>query len=340
MHDRNANARRLFVGVDESHDFVGAAVGAEDVFDLVLDELLDVRAAICDVLARIEVLRMRHEVLADASRHCKTEVGVDVDLADRGLRCLAELILRNADSVIELAAVVVDDLDIFRDDGGSAVEDNRELRNLLLDLSEDVEAELRRYENAVSIARALLRFELECAMARADCDSEGVNARLTNEFLNLFRLRVSCLVSSNLYIILDTSKFAELSLNANAMLMSVSNNFLRTFDVLFEVIVRTIEHDRRETVIDASFASLEVCAVVEVQSNRDIVDLQSSLNEVTEIRALCIFTSASGSLKDNRGIQLSSCFRDTLNDFHVVDVESTDSVTALISFLEHFFSTD
>ena len=192
------------------------------------------------------------------------------------------------------------------------MQDNRELRDLLLDLSEDVEAELRRYENAVSIARALLRFELECAMARADCDSEGVNARLTNEFLNLFRLRVSCLVSSDLYIIFDAGEFAELSFDNDAMLMCISNDFLRALDVLFELVLGAIEHYGREAIIDAGLAGLEIRTMIEVQSDRNIVDLEGCLDEVTEIRALSVLACASGSLEDNRGIQLCSCFRDTL----------------------------
>ena len=129
-----------------------------------LNELFDVRTAISAILTRIKVLRMSEEVLADTSRHSETQIGVDVDLADCGLSGLAELVLRNADSIVELAAVLVDDLDVLRDNRGCAMENDRELRDLLLDLCEDVETELRRYENAVSIARALLRFELECAM--------------------------------------------------------------------------------------------------------------------------------------------------------------------------------
>ena len=220
------------------------------------------------------------------------------------------------------------------------MENDRELRDLLLDFCEDVETELRRYENAVSIARALLRFKLECAMARADCDSEGVNARLTNEFLNLFRLRVSCLVSSNLYIVLDASELTELSLDDNAMLMCISDDFLRAFDILFELVLRAIEHNGRETIIDAGFAGLEIRTMVEVQSDRNIVDLEGCLDEVTEIRALSVLACASGSLEDNRGIQLCSCFRDTLYDLHVVDVESTDSEAAFVCFLEHFFRSN
>ena len=305
-----------------------------------LNEFLDVGAAVSAVLTRVEVLRMSEEVLADTSRHSEAQVGVDVDLADSGFSSLAELIFRDAYSVIELAAVLVDDLDVLRDDGGSTVQDDRELRDLLLDLSEDVEAELRRYENAVSIARALLRFELECAMARADCDSEGVNARLTNEFLNLFRLRVSCLVSSNLYIIFDAGEFAELSFDNDAMLMCISNDFLRALDVLFELVLGAIEHYGREAIIDAGLAGLEIRTMIEVQSDRNIVDLEGCLDEVTEIRALSVLACASGSLEDNRGIQLCSCFRDTLYDLHVVDVESTDSEAAFVSFLEHFFRSN
>lgn len=156
--------RRLLVGVDELHDGSCTVLGTENVLDLVLNELFDVGAAVCAVLARIEMLRMSHEVLADTSRHSETQIGVDVDLADCGFCSLAELIFRDADSIVELATVVVDDLDVLRDNGGSTVQDDRELRNLLLDLSEDIETQFRRYEDAVSVARALFRFELERTM--------------------------------------------------------------------------------------------------------------------------------------------------------------------------------
>ena len=330
----------LLVGVDEFHNASSAVLGTENFLDLVLNELFDVRTAISAILTRIKVLRMSEEVLADTSRHSEAQIGVDVDLADCGLSGLAELVLRNADSIVELAAVLVDDLDVLRDNRGSAMENDRELRDLLLDLCEDVETELRRYENAVSIARALLRFELECAMGRADSDSQGINASLLDEFLNFFRLRVSCIMSSNLDVILDTSQFTQLSLDDYATCMSVLNDFLSDFDVLFEVIVGTVDHDGGETTINAGFASLEICAVVEMQSDRNIVDLQSSFYEMHEVLMLSVFTCASGALQDDRGLQLSSCFRDTLYDFHVVDVESTDSVAAFVSFLEHFFRSN
>ena len=177
-------------------------------------------------------------------------------------------------------------------------------------------------------------------MARADGDGEGVDARLFDELFDFFRLRVSCIMRSDLHIVLDAGELAELCLDDDAVLVCVSNDFLRALDVLFELILGAIIHDGRETVIDAGFARLEVRAVIEVQGDRDVVDLEGSEDEMTEIRALCIFAGAGGCLEDDRGLQFSSCFRDTLDDLHVVDVESADGVAALVSFLEHFFRSN
>ena len=147
-------------------------------------------------------------------------------------------------------------------------------------------------------------------------------------------------MSSDFYIILDAGELTELSFDNDAMLMGISNDFLRAFDVLFELILGAIEHNGREAIIDAGFAGLEIRTMIEVQSDRNIVDLKRCFDEVTEIRALGILACAGGSLEDNRGIQLCSCFRDTLYNLHVVDVESTDGEAAFISFLEHFFRSN
>ena len=177
-----------------------------------LNQFLDVGTAISNVLTRVKVFRMSHEVLTDTSRKSQTQVRVDVDLANCGFSSLAELIFRNTNSIVQFAAVSVDDLNVLRNNGRSTMENDRELRNLLLDFSENVETQFRRYENAVSVARALFRLELECAMGSTDSDSQRIYASFFDEFFNFFRLRVSCFMSSNLNIIFDTSQFAELSL--------------------------------------------------------------------------------------------------------------------------------
>ena len=136
------------------------------------DELFDVRATVCNILARVKVFRMCNKVLADTCCHSKAKVRVDVDLADSGLRCAAELIFWDTDRIVKLAVVVIDDLDIFRNDRGCTMKDNGEFRNLLFNLSENIEAKFRWNENAVCIARALLWLELERTVTRADGDGE------------------------------------------------------------------------------------------------------------------------------------------------------------------------
>ena len=149
-------------------------VGTEHLADLVHVERLHRIARRRQVLARIEVARVLREVLADRRGHRETRVAVDVDLAHRALRGLAELLLRNADRVGKLAAELVDRVDVILRNAGRAVEDDREARELLLDGLEDVERQRRRNELAgLLVARALRRRELVGAVARADRDREG-----------------------------------------------------------------------------------------------------------------------------------------------------------------------
>ena len=144
-------------------------VRAEDLDDLVDVELLHRLARRSEVLARVEVLWMLGEVLADRRRHREARVGVDVDLAHRALRRLAQLLLGNADRVGELAAELVDRVDVLLRDAGRAVEDDREAGELLLDGLEDVERERGRDELArLLVARALLGLELVGAVRGAD----------------------------------------------------------------------------------------------------------------------------------------------------------------------------
>ena len=97
------------------------AGAAEDVDELVADELLDVGACGLEILARVELVGMLVEELTDGAGHGQTQVGVDVDLADGELCSLTQLVLGNADSGGHLAAVFVDDLYEALGNGRSAV---------------------------------------------------------------------------------------------------------------------------------------------------------------------------------------------------------------------------
>ena len=89
------------------------AVAAENINNLVLDKLSDIVSARSKILTRIEMLGMFVEVLADSRGHSKTEVGVDVDLADSHGSSLTEHIFGDTDSIGHSAAVGVDDVNIF-----------------------------------------------------------------------------------------------------------------------------------------------------------------------------------------------------------------------------------
>ena len=106
----------LLVLTDERLNFCCLAVRAEHLFDLVGDELLDVAAPIRQILARVEVRRFFFEMLADARRHGKTQVGVDVNLADRGLCRATQLILGDADGIWHVPAILINDLYILWND--------------------------------------------------------------------------------------------------------------------------------------------------------------------------------------------------------------------------------
>ena len=70
------------MGGQKSYGKLGLASAAQDIDQLVADQLLDVGASGLQVLTGIELVGMLGIELTDGSGHCQTQVGVDVDLAD------------------------------------------------------------------------------------------------------------------------------------------------------------------------------------------------------------------------------------------------------------------
>ena len=198
------------------------------------DHVLDSLTSRLQVLTRIEVIRMLVEVLADRSGDSQTNIGVDIDLADGQLCSMTELFLRNADCIRHLAAVSVDLVNELARYGRGTVQNDREARQTLGNFLEYVETQRRRNEDALLVAGALLRGELVSAVGGADCDSQGVTAGAGYELLNLFRMGVGGILRGNLYVILNAGQSAELSLNNNAVSVSVLYDLLGLLDVLVE----------------------------------------------------------------------------------------------------------
>ena len=146
--------------------------------------------------------------------------------------------------------------------------------------------------------------------------------------------------SGNFHVVLDARELAKLALDDDIVRVGVLDDALRKLDVFLEVQVRAVDHDGGEAVVNTGFARLEIRAVIEVQGDGQILAFERSLHEVLEVGGLRVLSCTGGSLQDDGGLQRSCRFGDTLDDLHVVDVESADGVAALVGFLEHFFCSD
>ena len=65
--------------VDPLSDLV---IGTENVNDLMSNHILNSLTSGLEILSGIEVIGMLYEVLTDVSSHCKTDIGVDIDLTN------------------------------------------------------------------------------------------------------------------------------------------------------------------------------------------------------------------------------------------------------------------
>ena len=119
--------------------------------------------------------------------------------------------------------------------------------------------------------------------------------------------------------------------------MSVFNDLLGDLDVFFKRLGGSIDHNGCETVIDTGLAGLKCITVVKMQADRQTGLDNCSFNQLYKISTVGISTCAFGNLKDDRSVAFLCSFCDTLDDLHVVDVESTNGVTTVVSFLKHFF---
>ena len=154
------------------------------------DHLLDLSSCDLEIFSGVESLGLLGENAANACGHGKSDVGVDIDLANSHLRRFAELLLGNTDSIGKFAAESVDFGNALMSDAGSTVQNDGEAGKSLADFFEDIKTERRGNEYAMLVSRALLCGELVCAVGGTDRDGEGVNTGSGDEFLNLFGLGV------------------------------------------------------------------------------------------------------------------------------------------------------
>ena len=313
------------------------AVAAENVNELMTNELFDVGSCGFEIFSRVELFGMFGEEFTNGAGKSETEVGVDIYLADCAACRFAELFFGNADCVGHLAAVFVYHLYIVLRNGGRAVENDREAGEAFFTFVENVETERRRNEDSLFVSGALSGGEFVCAVGSADSDGEGVASGLGNEFFDFFGtgVRTDCVA----YFVFDSGKCAELCFDDYAVSMSIFNDFFGDLDVFFKGLGGSVDHNGGEPAVDAGFAGLEIGTVVEMENDGNFGAFDNSgFNELYKICVVRISACAFGNLEYNGSLFFLAGFGDTLDDLHIVYVESTYGVTAVVCFFEHFFT--
>ena len=199
----------------------------------------------------------------------------------------------------------------------------------------------RGHQNALLIAGALGGSELIGAVAGADGDGQRVAAGLGDELLDLLGTGVAGILGGDIDLVLHAGQGTQLGLDHNTVIVGILNDLLGDLNVLREGLGAGVDHNRGKTAIDAGLAGLEIGAVVQVQRNGNLGALNDGgLHQLHQIGVVGIGTGALGDLKDQRSLLLLGGLSDALDDLHVVDVESADSVSAAVSFLKHLSSGD
>ena len=265
-------------------------------------------------------------MLANCRSHGKTQIGVNIDLANGHGGSLAQLILRHTDGAGHIAAVLVNFLHKLLRNRGRTVQHNGETRQALGDLLQHVKAQLR-------LGAGL---ELVCTVAGTDGNGQGVAAGLGDEFLNLLGMRVGGILGTDLHFILNAGQSAKLRFHDNAVVMGILHHLAGDLNVFRERFGGGVDHHRGKAVLNAGLAGLKAVTVIQMQHDRQACLNNSSLYQLFQIGTVGIGTRTLGYLKDQGSFQIGRSLSDALNDLHVVDVESTYGITTVIGLFKHF----
>ena len=167
-----------------------------------------------------------------------------------------------------------------------------------------------------------------------DTSCKEVDSKICN---SLALLRISALAHTNNTIFLATDG-TNLCLKRHVVLSNDLNQLFSLSYVLIDRIMRSVEHNGRETSLNTFQASI-IAAVVKMKSNRnsDVQLFHHTVNHTYNSLITChVFTGTLGNTKDYRRVELLSCLKDSFCPLKVVDVELTNCIMACFCFFQHF----
>jgi len=167
-----------------------------------------------------------------------------------------------------------------------------------------------------------------------DTSCKEVNSEICN---SLALLRISALAHTNNTVFLAADG-TNLCLKRHVVLSNDLNQLFSLSYVLIDRIMRSVEHNGRETSLNTFQASI-IAAVVKMKSNRnsDVQLFHHTVNHTYNCLITChVFTGTLGNTKDYRRVELLSCLKDSFCPLKVVDVELTNCIMACFCFFQHF----
>ena len=206
------------------------------------------------------------------------------------------------------------------------------------DLLQNVEPQRRGNQNALLVPGALLGGELISAVGGADGDGQRVTAGLLHKLLYVLGTGVGMVFGRNL--VLDTGQHTQLALHRHIVLVGILHDLLRQRHVLIVRQVRTVDHHRRETHIDAILAKLEGIAVIQMQHDRNVLAqllgiLHGTLGHVAQNGRIGILAGTRRHLHNHGRRSFDARLHDGLHLLHVIEIESGNGIPTLDRLGKH-----
>ena len=110
--------------------------------------------------------------------------------------------------------------------------------------------------------RVCAGFEFVCAMACADCDSQGVTACLFNKLRYFLRTGIRGIFSRYLYIVFHACQCAKFSFHYYTVFMRILYHPLCDLDILFKGFGRSINHNGSKSAVDTGLTCLKIRTVI------------------------------------------------------------------------------